>query len=129
MITEILEFENRIQGYKTRVKELHFAAKKRSLHVIMDDFSKWLGDFEDSVMEDAQAIHGQYKVGELNPVLPKGMTEDDILREIRADLVNMKEFFESQPMYTGCLNELEDFFHLVNKAIYLVRLSNGSVTD
>lgn len=129
MISEILNFENRIQGYKTRVKELHFAAKKRSLHVIMDDFNKWLEDFEDNVMEDAQAIHGQYRPGELSPVLPKGMTEDDLLREIRADLLNMKDFFEKQPMYTGCLNELEDFFHLVNKTIYLVRLSNGGTTD
>ena len=125
MIDKIKDFEGRIQGYKTRVKELHFAAKKRSLHVIMDDFSKWLGDFEDELMEDAQAIHGQYTPGEIHPVLPKGLTEEELLREIRVDLINMKEFFEGQPMYTGCLNELEDFFHLVNKTIYLVRLSNG----
>lgn len=129
MIKEILDFENRIQGYKTRVKELHFAAKKHSIHEIMDEFDEELGEFEDSVMEDAQAIHSQYTVGELSPVLPSGMTEDDLLREIRADLITMKEFFEGKPMYTGCLNELEDFFHQVNKTIYLVRLANGGSTE
>lgn len=122
MISEILNFENRIQGYRTRVKELHFAADRRSVHIILDDFDKELREFEDEIMEDAQAIHGQYVPGEINPVLPKSLEASSLLREIRADLINMKEFFESQPMYTGCLNVLEDFFHSVNKTIYLLRL-------
>lgn len=122
MIAEILNFENRIQGYRTRVKELHFAANRHSIHKIFDEFGEELAKFEDEIMEDAQAIHGQYSPGEINPVLPKSLSEESILREIRADLINMKDFFESQPMYTGCLNVLEDFFHTVNKNIYLVRL-------
>mgnify|MGYP001787734815 FL=1 len=123
MIVEILNFENRLQGYRTRVKELHFAANRHSIHIIMDDFGSSLADFEDNIMEDAQAIHGQYTPGEINPVLPKSLDPEGILKEIRADLINMKDFFESQPMYTGCLNELEDFFHVVNQNIYLVKLS------
>lgn len=123
MITEILNFENRIQGYRTRAKELHFAANRHSIHTIMDDFGDDLADFEDSVMEDAQAIHGQYSPGEIQPVLPKSLDSESLLKEIRADLVDMKEFFESQTMYTGCLNELEDFFHKVNNTIYLLKLS------
>lgn len=74
-------------------------------------------------MEDAQAIHGQYSPGEIQPVLPKSLDSESLLKEIRADLVGMKEFFESQTMYTGCLNELEDFFHKVNNTIYLLKLS------
>lgn len=123
MITEISSFENRLQGYRTRTKELHFAAKRHSIHIILDDFDKSLADFEDAVMEDAQAIHGQFTPGEIQPILPKSLDPISLLKEIRVDLVNMKDFFESQSMYTGCLNELEDFFHTVNKTIYLLRLS------
>lgn len=125
MIKEILEFENRLNGYRTRVKELHFSAKRHSIHVILDDFSNSLAEYEDEVMEDAQAIHGQYIPGEINPVLPKSLDSLSLLKEIRADLANMREFF-SQPMYAGCLTITDDFFHTVNKTIYLLRLSIGA---
>ena len=49
MIVEILNFENRLQGYRTRVKELHFAANRHSIHIIMDDFGSALADFEDNI--------------------------------------------------------------------------------
>jgi hypothetical protein len=123
MITEILNFENRLQGYRTRVKELHFSSKKHSIHVILDDFSNDLASYEDEVMEDAQAIHGQFTPGEISPVLPKSLDAESLLREIRADLVNMREFFQNESMYMGCQSETEAFFHTVNKTIYLIKLS------
>ena len=123
MITEILNFENRLQGYKTRVKELHFSANRHSIHIILDDFEGELSEFEDEIMEELQAIHGQYTPGEINPVLPKSLDSDSLLREIRADLINMREFLDSQPMYSGSVSVLDDFLHNVNKTIYLIRLS------
>lgn len=122
MIKEILDFENRLNGYRTRVKELHFSARKHSVHVILDDFSSSLADYEDDVMEDCQAIHGQFTPGEIIPVLPKSLDSMSLLKEIRADLANMRELF-SQPMYAGCLSVTDDFFHTVNKTIYLLKLS------
>jgi hypothetical protein len=123
MITEILNFENRLQGYKTRVKELHFSANRHSIHIILDDFEGELSEFEDEIMEELQAIHGQYTPGEINPVLPKSLDSDSLLREIRADLINMREFLDRQPMYSGSVSVLDDFLHNVNKTIYLIRLS------
>lgn len=125
MITEILNFENRLQGYRTRVKELHFSAKKHSIHVILDDFSNELAEYEDEIMEEAQAIHGQYTPGELNPVLPKSLDAESLMKEIRADLANMREFFQKELMYIGLQSETESFFHIVNKTLYLIKLSLG----
>lgn len=123
MITEILNFENRLQGYKTRVKELHFAAKKHSIHVILDDFESNLAEFEDEIMEDAQSLHGQFTPGDINPVLPKSLDAESLMKEIRADLVNMRDFFQENDMYMGCQSEVESFFHTVSKTLYLIKLS------
>jgi hypothetical protein len=125
MITEILNFENRLQGYRTRVKELHFSAKKHSIHVILDDFSNDLASYEDEIMEEAQAIHGQYTPGEINPVLPRSLDAESLMKEIRADLANMREYFQSEAMYMGMQSETESFFHTVNKTLYLIKLSLG----
>lgn len=128
MIKEFLEFENRLNGYRTRVKELHFSAKKHSIHVILDDFTNDLTEFEDEFMEDAQALHGQFTPGEIMPVLPKSLDSVSLLKEIRADLANMREFITS-PMYAGLMSVLDDFFHTVNKTIYLLKLSLGEMDE
>lgn len=123
MKREFIDFINRLEGYKTAVKFIHWGAPNRSVHVVIDKFSDQLSDFEDEFAEDIQAIYGQFNITEANPVLPPADNAEDLLLMIRADLANMKDLLEEK-MYTGALNELEDFFHVVNQTIYLIRLSN-----
>ena len=43
--------------------------------------------------------------------------------EIRADLVKIKDTL-TEKMYTGIINVVDDFFHTVNKTIYLNNIIN-----
>lgn len=115
----IRSLENRLHGYHTRLKELHFDAPNMSTHKLIDDFDGDLLEFDDEVMEDAQAIFGRFKVGMIQPVLPKATNFKDLLIEIRADLVKTKDTL-TEKMYTGIINVVDDFFHTVNKNIYLI---------
>ena len=74
-------------------------------------------------MEDAQAIFGRIEVGMIQPVLPKSTSFKDLLIEIRADLVKTKDTL-TEKMYTGIINVIDDFFHTVNKNIYLIDIIN-----
>ena len=42
----------RLEGYKTRLKELHWSSPSHSIHIITDDFSEELGKFEDDLAEN-----------------------------------------------------------------------------
>ena len=119
----IMSLENRLHGYHTRLKELHFSASSMSEHKLIDEFDEELLKFDDEVMEDAQAIFGRIKVGMIQPVLPKSTTFGDLLNEIRADLVKIKNAL-TEKMYTGIINVVDDFFHTVNKNIYLNNIIN-----
>ena len=67
----LLSIENRLHGYHTRLKELHFSAPSYSLHKIIDEFDEKLQEFDDTIMEDAQSIFGVIQPGMIQPVLPE----------------------------------------------------------
>lgn len=119
----IMSLENRLHGYHTRLKELHFSAPSMAEHKLIDDFDEDLLKFDDEVMEDAQAIFGRIGVGMIQPILPKAKNFEDLLIEIRADLVKIKDTL-TEKMYTGIINVVDDFFHTVNKTIYLNNIIN-----
>ena len=119
----IMSLENRLHGYHTRLKELHFSAPSMAEHKLIDDFDGDLLEFDDEVMEDAQAIFGRIGVGMIQPILPKAKNFEDLLMEIRADLVKIKDTL-TEKMYTGIINVVDDFFHTVNKTIYLNNIIN-----
>ena len=119
----IMSLENRLHGYHTRLKELHFSAPSMAEHKLIDDFDGDLLKFDDEVMEDAQAIFGHIGVGMIQPILPKAKNFEDLLIEIRADLVKIKDTL-TEKMYTGIINVVDDFFHTVNKTIYLNNIIN-----
>jgi hypothetical protein len=119
----IMSLENRLHGYHTRLKELHFSAPSMAEHKLIDDFDEDLLKFDDEVMEDAQAIFGRIGVGMIQPILPKAKNFEDLLMEIRADLVKIKDTL-TEKMYTGIINVVDDFFHTVNKTIYLNNIIN-----
>ena len=119
----IRNLENRFHGYHTRLKELHFSALTMAEHKLIDEFDEEFLEFDDEVMEDAQAIFGRIEVGMIQPVLPKSTSFKDLLIEIRADLVKTKDTL-TEKMYTGIINVIDDFFHTVNKNIYLIDIIN-----
>ena len=119
----IMSLENRLHGYHTRLKELHFSAPSMSEHKLIDEFDEELLKFDDEIMEDAQAIFGRIEVGMIQPTLPKSTSFGDLLNEIRADLVKIKNTL-TEKMYTGIINVVDDFFHTVNKNIYLNNIIN-----
>ena len=120
----LINLENKIQGYKTRIKEMHFGGScGLSLHRLIDDFDKDFSEFEDDLMENAQALFGFIEPGELNPVLPEELNDfESLLEDIRGLLVSVKVEAGDAMMWTGIINIVDDFFSTVNKYIYQVKV-------
>lgn len=118
----LVSVENRLHGYHTRLKELHYSAPSHSIHIIIDEFDKALQEFDDRIMEDAQSIFGFIQPGTVNPILPQEMEIEELLRSIRAMLAEMKNEL-TEKLYTGILNTVDDFWSEVNRTIYLIMIA------
>ena len=120
----MISLENKLHGFHTRTKELHFSASSYSLHSVIDEFDESLLKFEDEVMENMQALFEVIKPGELNPEHPGALDFKTLLEDLRGVLVNIKKELDNGMMYTGIINIIDDFFANVNKYIYLVNIIN-----
>jgi DNA-binding ferritin-like protein len=116
----ILGILNRIEGYKVRLKELHWEAEKMSAHTLLDKISDDLAKFEDAIAEDFQGEFGDFEVGTLKPVLPGAVDTRSLLREIREDVAQLIDF-DKEFIYAGIRSLSEEFVHKLNLYIYLSR--------
>lgn len=119
----ILDLENKIHGIHTRLKELHYSSKSLSIHKLIDEFDGEFLEFQDAIMENAQAIWGFIKPGDLKPELPKALEIEELLEDIRGILVSIKKQAGDNMMWTGIINRTDDFFETVNSYIYQIRIA------
>lgn len=122
----LLNLENKLQGCGTRLKELHWDASSLSIHKLVDEFTAEFREFEDNLMENAQAIFGFVEVGSLNPVLPEAKNFLELLEDVRGMLVTIKKEAKDSMMWSGIINIVDDFFATVNKYIYLANITKRS---
>lgn len=53
-----INFLNRLEGWKTKCKNLHWAAPKKNIHVYLDEFLEILSKYQDSLAEEYQGLLG-----------------------------------------------------------------------
>lgn len=122
----IINLENQFHGIHTRLKELHFSAPSISVHKLIDEFDEEFCEFDDAFMENAQALWGFIKPGDLNPVLPKALEFENLLEDLRGILISIKRESSDSLMWTGIINRVDDFCETVNKYIYLIKITKNS---
>lgn len=119
-----INFLNQLEGWKTKCKNLHWAAPKKNIHVYLDDFLEVVSDYQDSVAEDYQGI-----LGHMQPNAIKGTPCDclnaiDFIKEV---IVKTEEFYNRIPQdtcYVGIKSETETFIHNIYKYKYLFELTD-----
>ena len=114
-----IEIENKIQGIKTRLEELHWSSPSISIHKLIDEFQESLGEFNDAMIEYVTPFYGFLTPGTLNPVLPKDKDFGSILENIRGLLAVVKKNCNDEMKYSGLISLIDDFYMTVNKYIYL----------
>ena len=119
-----INFLNQLEGWKTKCKNLHWAAPKKNIHVYLDDFLSVISDYQDSIAEDYQGI-----LGHMQPNAIKGISCDclnaiDFIKEVS---VKTEEFYNKIPQdtcYVGIKSETETFIHNIFKYKYLFELTD-----
>ena len=117
-----INFINLLEGWKTKCKNLHWAAPKKNIHVYLDEFLGVISDYQDGLAEEYQGL-----LGHMQPNAVKGTPSDtlnaiDFINEVR---VGTAKFYENIPegiIYAGIRSECETFIHSILKYKYLFEL-------
>lgn len=122
-----LDFICKLEGWKTKCKNLHWAAPKKNVHVYLDEFLEVISDYQDTV---AEGIMGVLNV-HLGPSDVKGdpgnaQNAQQFVDEVKAGTLNFYKQIPEDPLYAGLKSECETFIQNVNKFDYLFSLCDGS---
>lgn len=117
-----INFINKLEGWKTKCKNLHWAAPKKNIHVYLDDFLGIISDYQDSLAEGYMGI-----LGKMPPNVVKGIASDslnamDFIAEVRKGTLEFYDRIPKETIYKGITSECETFIQSINKYTYLFSL-------
>ena len=118
-----VDFLCKLEGWKTRCKNLHWAAPNKDIHEYLDDFLEILDGYQDSLAEDIMGVLGS----RLNPNSINGTTcragnALEFLKQVDTDTIAFYEKISDDTNYVGIKSETENFIHNIKKYNYLFNL-------
>lgn len=120
-----ISFLNILEGYKTRIKNMHWAAFAMTIHERLDEFLDIVSDFQDSIAEDSMGIFGQMGPNVINGVLCDSTDPILMLTNLKAKTLSFYSTLQDKVEYAGIKSETEVFIHNLNKYTYLFKLCKG----
>ena len=117
-----INFLNQLEGWKTKCKNLHWAAPKKNIHVYLDEFLEILSDYQDSLAEGYMGI-----LGKMQPNAIKGTSSDALnaytfIAEVKSATLAFYAKIPQDVIYKGITSECETFIQNINKYDYLFHL-------
>ena len=78
-----INFLNRLEGWKTKCKNLHWAAPKKNIHVYLDEFLEILSEYQDSLAEEYQGLLGHMQPNVIKGVVSEALNAIDFINEVK----------------------------------------------
>ena len=121
----IIHFLNVLEGYKTRCKNLHWAADNINTHEYLDKFLDEISEFQDAIVEGYLGIKGSLNNDDIQGVSIKADSAFELAFKLRGDLIYFYDRMPDIVLYKGLASECENFIQVVNKYKYLFSLCDG----
>ena len=120
----VLSFVNKLEGYKTAIKQLHWDAKNLSQHELCDDIADSIAEFQDTVSEVEQSITGKLKVNSLQPTEYKIKDLKSFVQDVLDETNTFyKEVKGMGDTYVGMASDCESFLSDMQRKLYLVNFT------
>ena len=119
-----INFINKLEGFKTKCKNLHWSAPKKNIHVYLDEFLGILSDYQDSVAEDYQGILGHMQPNVIEGIKSQSLNAIDFINEVKIATETFYNSLPSDTCYVGIKSETETFIHNIFKYKYLFELTD-----
>ena len=120
MKRNILSFINKLQSYKTAIKNLHWSAKNMSEHKLWDEIADLVADTQDEIAEIAQGVFGNIKLNELKPRRYNINNSKKTLTDITKDTKLFYSTIKRGEQFVGLRSVVENFIAELEKYQYLM---------
>ena len=117
-----INFLCQIEGWKTKCKNLHWAAQNDSIHRRLDDLADVLSSYQDALAEDYMGINGRVRPDILTGISSNVIEPNTFISEIIENTLSFYSQIDSSVVYAGIKSETETFIHNLNKIKYLFSL-------
>ena len=118
-----IDFLCRLEGWKTRCKNLHWAAPKKNIHVYLDEFLDVLSGFQDALAEDIMGVLGsRLSPNSINGTSCSSDNAIDFINQVNTATIIFYNKISDNPNYVGIKSETETFIHNIKKYNYLFNL-------
>lgn len=117
-----IDFLNKLEGWKTKCKNLHWAAPKKNIHVYLDDFLEILSDYQDGLAEGYMGILGKMQPNVIKGTPSEVLNAFDFISEVKYSTITFYESLPKDTIYKGIASECETFIQNINKYDYLFHL-------
>lgn len=120
-----IDYINSLEGYKTKIKNLHWAASGLNIHKELDEFLEILSNYQDSIAEECQGIYGQFNPNDIRGIQCDCIEPIETLQMVKQKTFSFYNSLQDIIEMKGIMSETETFIHEINKHIYLFRLCRG----
>lgn len=117
-----ISFINQLEGWKTKCKNLHWAAPKKNIHVYLDEFLVILSDYQDGLAEGYMGILGQMQPNVIKGTASNTLNAIDFIEEVKVGTLSFYDKISQEIIYKGITSECETFIQNINKYRYLFGL-------
>ena len=121
MKTNVLNYINKLQGYKTAIKNLHWSSKTMSEHKLLDEIADSVAKNQDEIAEMCQGIYGKFKLNELKSKRYNITNSKKMLHDMLRDTKSFYSSIKGREL-TGVRSIVESFIGEINKFLYLMEL-------
>ena len=117
-----INFLCQIEGWKTKCKNLHWAAQNDSIHRRLDDLADVLSSYQDALAEDYMGINGRVRPDILTGIPSNAIEPNTFISEIIESTLSFYSQIDSSVVYEGIKSETGTFIHNLKKIKYLFSL-------
>ena len=117
-----ISFLNQLEGWKTKCKNLHWAAPKKNIHKYLDEFLGIISDYQDGLAEGYMGILGKMQPNVIKGTPSNSLNAIDFINEVRGATIVFYDKIPQETIYKGIASECETFIHNINKYKYLFEL-------
>ena len=119
MKRSILIYINKLQAYKTAIKNIHWSSNNMSEHKLFDDIEDAVAEVQDEIAEVAQGVYGRLKLNDLKPRRYNISTSKKMLQDLLNDTQQFLTTLRSKEL-VGVKSAVEAFIGKLNQFKYLL---------
>ena len=119
-----INFINKLEGFKTKCKNLHWSAPKKNIHVYLDEFLNVISDYQDSIAEDYQGILGHMQPNVIEGIKSQSLNAMDFINEVKIATETFYSKIPNDICYVGIKSGTETFIHNIFKYKYLFEITD-----